>query len=154
MSINKIPWSLEVLEKLKEKHGKNQFVRTIPSLMAEPSSLRAVAALAYSGARALQWPHHGASERENVKEIISKLHETVKFTIKHQLSINCAPEPSSQLKRWPFCNFTHRILPGRVCWQQLLHRSWQRSERERSPPQWSLTVLLAQRVPIEPTSCR
>merc|ERR1719468_1033327 len=33
---------------------------TLPSLTAESFSARRPAALAYSGARALQWPHHGA----------------------------------------------------------------------------------------------
>ncbi len=34
---------------------------TFPSLISEPSSRRAPAAFAYSGASALQWPHQGAS---------------------------------------------------------------------------------------------
>ena len=36
---------------------------TLPSLISEPSSASCVAAFSYSGAKALQCPHHGASER-------------------------------------------------------------------------------------------
>lgn len=38
---------------------------TLASLISEPSAFSFPAALAYSGARALQWPHHGASGRES-----------------------------------------------------------------------------------------
>lgn len=37
---------------------------TLASNISDFSSFRAVAALAYSGSRALQWPHHGASNNQ------------------------------------------------------------------------------------------
>ena len=40
---------------------------TLPSLMEESSAARTLAALAYSGARALQCPHHGASGQNTNK---------------------------------------------------------------------------------------
>lgn len=38
---------------------------TLARRMSEPSALSLAAALAYSGANALQWPHQGASTRRD-----------------------------------------------------------------------------------------
>ena len=46
---------------------------TLAKIISEDWDLRAVAAFMYSGAKALQWPHQGASDKESkTKSVLRK----------------------------------------------------------------------------------
>lgn len=61
---------------------------TLPSRMFEPSAFSMPAALAYSGARALQWPHHGASG-EHIQRFALFFVISVKHALMDTLGRDC-----------------------------------------------------------------
>lgn len=75
---------------------------TLPRRTSDPSAFSMPAALAYSGARALQWPHHGASVGATGGKWARCIHSRVAYHFKWKIN------PSRQSQFHPSINLIYR----------------------------------------------